>query len=94
MGILCRKKCLDIERVAGDENECPFTASISCHDHLRALLNVATAMAKLLACTLYLVDGLVQDCGIPGVLAMEILQSCTYTWIYYICSDNEHTKHE
>ena len=28
------------------------------------------------------IDGLVQDCSNPSVLAMELLQSCSKPWIY------------
>ena len=31
------------------------------------------------------IDGLVQDCSNPSVLAMELLQSCTKPYIYQFC---------
>ena len=34
-------------------------------------------------------DGLVQDCSIPSGLAMEVLQSCTKSWIRPFAKQNE-----
>ena len=37
-------------------------------------------------------DGLVQDCSISIVLAMEILQSCTKQSNYHVCVQNPPIK--